>query len=1167
MNIGYLFDLNNTLDAESIKIPYLGGVYYSKVEQSQDLTAERIIKIRDEKMKNVRITNDQIKHLFFFVIKNDKDTLNALSKCINEIQKDNFTFGRDRYTVHVVCNFVNDGGFTINDYEKTMSCLTDNSIGVFSWFLDKYDYSSDRPITESRRAHAIARMVSILCQQPIISNALLQMTQDTREPLPIYNLFGDSAIFFDSECRDKEVCDYYSYKNIQHLLNIPDVSIKEYTENYVLPNANNKEILEKTIDTSVDKFLKEQSVNIEASKITERTQSLLIKTNDDDKEYLVNENNELVFIDELAKTNGWQLKNMDMFLTDHQRKIETEQEPQEIVSENFLKELYLKKYVIHEREGFPAINNQVSRSREEHIESFKKKVDNNLNSFLNQKQGGNHDLLQAPLTQKEVNKHYTNIDCGIAFLDILESGNSDAVFDKEVAMGDISLVAIRRELEKEDSKRKQEYELKKEQIREDYLPQTEGEPSKLQNNFKRADTIIKQCKTEKHRWEFQLNHWFDGDAEKKMTVRTKSVIALIGGIVAALLWLLVSRYLIADLVNDIFENYWKFEWYVFGALIVIGIVVVILMLYKAHRHLKDAEEALANARLNKKMMMDKCVKEMNIVTELHYRHLLAHHGLKTIYDLIIYINNKKEELFSFRKAIFKLMIHYWLSFSIKDTTTFDDGNTIELKDDGDVVTKLFGTEGNRRNIRYCFSQDGFLMTDMFNDFRKKMVRFETTRETLNFTSKDYKPSELYKLDAEVIPCMAEHENDGLEYTKLQENSILPNDTSGVKIDDIHQGACGDCYFLATLAAIAQRNPEYIVGENGMIEELGDEHKYFRVKFFNKDGERVNVDIDNRFWNKDNNPKYAKRGVQTGDAGDYNSWVMAVEKAWAKVNNNGYDGIEGARSDGKEFERKVEYSFAVTGKSAFYCFTEKVNDVNLRDMIKKHFNENKLPITLYSVSDEHATALTDPYIYNYHAYALRSVNEDGENITFDIFNPHNNHTSSEEVQGKHYDGVDINFIKNNFGVVVFFGIKEADFDSFERELSQNNLDNEMTKGIEDVLVKNFNDLKPSLNMPNFENLLNEENMRELLNMSNFLFNRNRIANTQGGHGGINPLVFCEGLNHDIKGNANTKITDFLRNHLPGDTYLQNLLMREDNKRIITLFRLSPHYVKDDFHQKP
>lgn len=1166
MNIGYIFDLNNTLDAESIKIPYLGGVYYSKIEQYKELTAERIIKIRDEKMKNVKSTDGQIKHLFFFIIKNDINTLKALSKCIDEIQKDNITFANNRYTMHVVCNFVNDDGFTINDYEKNMSCLTNNSIGVYSWFLDKYDYSSDRLITEPRRAHAITRMVTILCQQPKISNSLLQMTQKTKEALPIYNLFGDSAIFFDSESRDKEVCDYYSYKNIQHLLNIPDVSIKEYTENYVLPNVNNKETLEKTIDTSVDKFLKEQSVNIEASKITEKTQSLLIKTNDDDKEYLVNENNELVFIDELAKTNGWQLVNMDMFLTDYQRKIETEQEPQEIVSENFLEELYLKKYVIHEREGFPAINNQVSRSREKHIAEFKQKVDNNLSVFLNQ-QGGNHDLLQAPLTQKEVKKHYTNIDCGIAFLDYLESGHSDNLVDNEVAMGDISLAQIKRNLEKEDSKRRLEYESKKEQIREDYLPQTEGEPSKLQSNFKRADDIIKQCKAEKHRWEFQLNHWFDGDAEKKMTVRTKSVIALIGGIVAALLWLLVSRYIIADLVNDIFENYWKFEWYVFGALIVIGIVVAILMLYKAHRHLKDAEEALANARLNKKLMMDKCVKDMNIVTELHYRHLLAHHGLKTIYDLIIYTKNKKEELISFRKAIFKLMIHYWVSFSIKDTTTLNDGNTIELKDDGSVVTKLFGTEDNRRNISNCFSQNGFSMTDMFNDFRRKIIRFETTRETLNFTSQDCNPSELHKLDAEVIPCMEEHENDGLEYTTLNENSILPNDTSVVKIDDIHQGGCGDCYFLATLAAIAQRNPEYIVGKNGMIEELGDEHKYFRVKFYNKDGERVKVDIDNRFWNKDNNPKYAQRGLQIGDTGDYNAWVMAVEKAWAKVNNNGYDGIEGARTDGKEFERKVEYSFAVTGKSAFYCFTEKVDGVKLRDMIKKHFNENKLPITLYSVSDEHPAGLTDPYIYNYHAYALRSVNEDGDNITFDIFNPHNNYSSSEEVKGKHYDGVDINFIKNNFSVVVFFGIKEADFDSFERELLQNDSDNEMTKGVEKILIDNFNRLKPSLNMPNFEELLNEENMKELLNMSDFLFNSNRIANTQGDHGGVNPLIFWEGLSNDIDGDTNNKIREFLNNHKPGNTPLQNMLMREDNKRIITLFRLSPHYVKDNFHQKP
>ena len=284
-------------------------------------------------------------------------------------------------------------------------------------------------------------------------------------------------------------------------------------------------------------------------------------------------------------------------------------------------------------------------------------------------------------------------------------------------------------------------------------------------------------------------------------------------------------------------------------------------------------------------------------TQLHYDHLLAYHGLKTIIELIDFTKWKREDLISFRKALFKLMLRYLLDASNNQKTPINDDNTFELYD-ADVDTLLFGPEGNRRNVPYCFAQEGFSMTETFNEFRNNKVRFETTRGYFNFTSQQYSLGELSKLDAEVIPCMSVHADSGILYTPLREASVLPADVSDVEMDDIHQGQCGDCYFMATLAAIAQRKPEYIIGKNGMVEELGEDHKYFRVKFYNKDGNRVSVDIDNRFWNQDNHPKYADKGTSKTDPSAYDPWVMAVEKAWAKVNGGGYDNIEGARSDGK-----------------------------------------------------------------------------------------------------------------------------------------------------------------------------------------------------------------------------------------------------------------------------
>ncbi len=1154
MNIGYLFDLSNMLSEGDIQIPYLGHIYFSRMDY-KDLTVKKIVEVRDNVMEHVH--EEVNKHLLFFVIKNDEAMLKALSKCISDIQTDTEHFNSEKYAIHVVCNFVEEGGFYITKYEKEMPCLKNNSVGVYTWLLDKYDYNADKPISASRRAHAIVRMVWELCQHNDISNTLLQMT-NTKEPQPIYNLFGNAAVFFDADSRTKAVSDYYSYKSLQQLLNLPDKKLDEYFKANVLPFVGDKRELDKRIDATAETFLRTMSVPIEASIITEKTQGLLIKSSDDDKDYLVNAtDNKLVFIDELAKANGWQLENMDTFLSGYQAKVNMSDELQETVSEDFLRELYYDKFITHEREGFDRINNQVSDSRKSHVYRFKQNVDNYTSGFLNQKEGGPYTWLQIPLSERITKTQHTCFDYGLAFMDYLESGKGDGLVDKDVSMGDIYFTRIKDSSEKEEAKRRKEYEEKKKAIEEKYLPQNEDKPAKVVVEFEKADKRIKQCLAEKRQWEFQLSQWVDGDAAKKLTARSKALIAFSCGILAALLWLLLSKTIIGGIFDEPSDTYILFERILFGGFIVAGIIIALIIILNARRCLKEAEEALANARRHKQKLMDICVKDMNDITECHYQHLLAYHGLKTINELVDFTKWKRDDLIQFRKALFKLMLRYRLSATESKKTGCNDENTFELTD-ADVDTLLFGPEDNRRDIPYCFAQDGFSMSETFNEFKRKKIRFETTRDFFNFSSKEYDLTDTAKLEAEVIPCMKEHENSGIQYTALQETSILPTSTDGVEMNDVHQGQCGDCYFMATLAAIAQQKPEYIIGKNGMVEELGEGHKYFRVKFYNKDGNRVNVDIDNRFWNKDNHPHYAKRGVSANEPGSYDPWVMAVEKAWAKVNGDGYDGIEGARSDGKEVERQVEYSFAVTGKSAFYCRTKNVDAQKLRDMMKKHFIDDKLPITLYSVNEKESTS-ADSNIVNYHAYALSSAYEDG---TFDIFNPWNTHEADEDVKGKHYKKVDITFIKDNFCVVVFFGIKEGDFASFERDLTSGNTEEEMTKGIRKMLDDSFASMK--LSMSTIEELLSEDKMGTVLRYTNYLFSRNRITDPRGVDSGSNHLVFLEGGKVADAMTANGKMVDYLKTHLSSGHALQPVLLRDDGKQMLTVIRISPHYVKGNFN---
>jgi len=1155
MNIGYIFDLNGILTSEDLHIPYIEHLYFTSTN-AYDITAETIISIRDEEMKDIQVSVD--KHQFFFVIKNNKEELEELARCISEIQNDNEHFNRQNYEMHVVCNFVDDDGCDIREYEAIMPCLTVNKVGVYSWFLHKYDYNADRLISEKRRAHGIVRLIGMVNKHEDINQALQQMTYTTETPKPIFNLFGDSCVFFDEEKRNKSVLNYYCMKNIQHLLNIADSDLDEYVMVNILPFAGNKKELDRRFNATAEEFLKSISTPIEASVITEKTQGLLIKTSDDDKEYLVNAtNNKLVFIDELSQNDDWKLKGMDSFLSEYQTKARLLEKEPEIVSKDFLEILYYEKYIIHEREGFDQINNQVSESRKKHLNAFKQNVDSYMNGFLNLQNSENYAFLQVPLTKQETNRHHTNIDYGIAFLEYLESGKGDALTDKDVSMGDINFAEIKKSLTEEEFKRRQEYEGQKKAIEEKYLPQDGEESSKIQKEFEKADKRIRQCRHEKQRCEYQLNHWMDGDADKKITAKSKSVFIFFCGVLAALLWLCLSIGYLSDFMLKSYENYNLVQWVLFSVLILVGFIIGAIILYKAKQRLKEAEEALEAAIHHKKNLMLGCVKDITDITEKHYRFLLAYHGLKTIEELMDFSEWKKEDLISFRKTLFKLMLEYMVSDAGNELVECQDDNTFEVNDKR-AENILFGTTDNRREIPYCFAMNGFELSKTFSEYKRRKVRYETTRNNFGYKQRDFDKAELEK---EIIPCKQEHEGSGIKYSALNGISILPPDVSEVEIDDIHQGACGDCYFMATLAAIANTAPEYIIGKNGMVEELGEEHRFFRVKFYDKDGTRVNVDIDNRFWNLNDTPYYAKKGIQSPQApdGSYDPWVMAVEKAWAKINGNGYDGIEGAREDGKEYERKVEYSFAVTGKSAFYCMTKNISDSNkLSEMMRKQVIDDKLPITLYSFAPNESKFADENLVKN-HAYALRSVNKDG---TFNIFNPWNSHDANENVNGKHYENVDGSFIKDNFSVVVFFGIKEADFDSFERELTNNAAESELTKYIEDILKSYFDDL--NLEMSNFSDLLTDETMNKVISQSIYLFSHNMINDERGVEGGVNHLVFLEGGKTTVCDSANVKLSNYLMEHLAGNIVLQPIILRDDNRLSLTIFRLSPHYLKENFN---
>lgn len=107
--------------------------------------------------------------------------------------------------------------------------------------------------------------------------------------------------------------------------------------------------------------------------------------------------------------------------------------------------------------------------------------------------------------------------------------------------------------------------------------------------------------------------------------------------------------------------------------------------------------------------------------------------------------------------------------------------------------------------------------------------------------------------------------------------------AGPSPDDVNQGYIGDCYFLASLSAIAKVNPSVIRKD---ITSGGD--GTYTVKFMLRGkAQMVRVDSDLPVW-PDGNLAYAGLGAQSC------TWVAVMEKAYAefRTHSQSYASIDG-----------------------------------------------------------------------------------------------------------------------------------------------------------------------------------------------------------------------------------------------------------------------------------
>jgi hypothetical protein len=114
--------------------------------------------------------------------------------------------------------------------------------------------------------------------------------------------------------------------------------------------------------------------------------------------------------------------------------------------------------------------------------------------------------------------------------------------------------------------------------------------------------------------------------------------------------------------------------------------------------------------------------------------------------------------------------------------------------------------------------------------------------------------------------------------------------AGPKMDDVLQGECGDCWFLATLGAMAKTNPNAI---RQSIVDLGD--GTYAVQFRNPDTRAatyLRIDNDLPAYSGTRDPAYAQLGA------DNSLWVALMEKAYTfyRTGAGTYASIEGGWMD-------------------------------------------------------------------------------------------------------------------------------------------------------------------------------------------------------------------------------------------------------------------------------
>lgn len=223
------------------------------------------------------------------------------------------------------------------------------------------------------------------------------------------------------------------------------------------------------------------------------------------------------------------------------------------------------------------------------------------------------------------------------------------------------------------------------------------------------------------------------------------------------------------------------------------------------------------------------------------------------------------------------------------------------------------------------------------------------------------------------------------------------DDADLDINDIVQGALGDCFLLSSIAAVAKANPSII--QNIISYNDQDEYVTVTLHIRQADGSRVATQIKVDFYfpigQVSEKFAYAK-------GGDGELWVMIIEKAYAKE-MGGYDVI----SKGGD---ALEALAVLTGREGNRQVIES-DDVLLGRLLKDLIEGNDSAVAETKKKNEikgystEVVSSEDPSLGDYiilpnryklvcgHAYSIIGVNTDKKIVK--LYNPHGSNKRGDE----------------------------------------------------------------------------------------------------------------------------------------------------------------------------